>query len=273
MSYANSDAPEMGLSSDLVYTRSKLNSVPARKQTFNFQSWNASTGGFAGGDTIKINISGGASQFLNTRASFLQLRVAAVGAGGELDGSAYSLIKTIAVYQGSTLVERLDNYGNWWNCLYQLQGNISSAGAGDGILYGTAAEVLSNGIVVGAGNLETALKLELGNAAFYECAKNAAEKEKDHYSFAKFKTLMKVEKEHAAAISKFLKISAPDLEKQACAAKSKINTQEGFERENRAIKSYTKFGNEAIEPRLKEFFSALVEIETDHLDLHTSNLK
>jgi len=122
-------------------------------------------------------------------------------------------------------------------------------------------------------NLEAALKLELGNAAFYECAKNATEKEKDHYSFAKFKTLMKVEKEHAAAISKFLKISPPDLEKQACAAKSKANTQEGFERESKAIKSYTKFGNEAAEPRLKEFFGALVEIETDHLDLHTSNLK
>jgi rubrerythrin len=122
-------------------------------------------------------------------------------------------------------------------------------------------------------NLEAALKLELGNAAFYECAKNAADKEKDHYSFAKFKALMKVEKEHAAAISKFLKISAPDLEKQACAANAKVNTKEGFERENRAIKSYSKFRDEAVEQRLKEFFGALVEIETDHLDLHSSNLK
>ena len=122
-------------------------------------------------------------------------------------------------------------------------------------------------------NLDSALKLELGNAAFYECAKNAAEKEKDHYSFAKFKTLMKVENEHAAAISKFLKISTPHLEKQACAAKAKVNTQEGFERENRAIKSYTKFRDEAVEPRLKEFFATLVEIETDHLDLHSYNLK
>jgi len=122
-------------------------------------------------------------------------------------------------------------------------------------------------------NLETALKLELGNAAFYDCAKNAAEKEKDHYSFAKFKTLMKVEKEHAAAISKFLKISPPDLEKQACATKARVNTQEGFEREGRAIKSYSKFRDESVEPRLKEFFAALVEIETDHLNLHEDNLK
>jgi rubrerythrin len=122
-------------------------------------------------------------------------------------------------------------------------------------------------------NLEAALKLELGNATFYECAKDAAEKEKDNYSFAKFKALMKVEKEHAATILKFLKISAPNLEKQTCAAKAKVNTQEGFDRENRAIKFYAKFGNEAVEPRLKEFFGALVEIETDHLNLHKFNLK
>ncbi len=127
--------------------------------------------------------------------------------------------------------------------------------------------------VISRKNLEAALKLELGNAAFYECAKNAAEKEEDHYSFAKFKTLMKVEKEHASAISKFLKISAPSLDKQACDAKAEINTKEGFEREDRAIQSYAKFRDEAVEPRLKEFFAALVEIETDHLDLHKENLK
>jgi rubrerythrin len=122
-------------------------------------------------------------------------------------------------------------------------------------------------------NLESALKLELGNAAFYDCAKNAADKEKDVYSFAKFKALMKVEREHASAISKFLKITAPELEKLACSTDAKKNTQEGFEREDRAIKSYSKFKDEAKEPRIKEFFSTLVEIETDHLNLHSENLK
>ena len=121
-------------------------------------------------------------------------------------------------------------------------------------------------------NLQAALKLELDNAAFYDCAIIAAEKENDHYSFAKFKALMKVEREHASAISKFLKISRPELEKQACNADSKSNTQEGWEREDRAIKAYSKFRNEATESRLKEFFQALVEIETDHLDLHAEFL-
>ena len=122
-------------------------------------------------------------------------------------------------------------------------------------------------------NLQAALKLELDNAAFYDCAKNAAEKADDHYSLAKFKALMKVEREHASAISKFLKISGPELEKQACNAKAQVNTKEGWERENRAIKAYAKFRDEATEQRLKEFFGALVEIETDHLDLHAEYLQ
>ncbi len=122
-------------------------------------------------------------------------------------------------------------------------------------------------------NLEAAIQLELDNAAFYDCAKNAAEKIGDNYSLAKFKALMKVEREHASAISKFLKISQPELEKKACNANSKANTKEGWEREGRAIKSYAKFRDEATETRLKEFFNALVEIETDHLDLHAEYLK
>ena len=122
-------------------------------------------------------------------------------------------------------------------------------------------------------NLKAALQLELDNAAFYDCAKNVADKAGDHYSLAKFKALMKVEREHASAISKFLKISRPELEKLTCNANSKANSKEGWEREDRAIKAYSKFRDEATEDRLKEFFGALVEIETDHLNLHSEYLK
>ena len=121
-------------------------------------------------------------------------------------------------------------------------------------------------------DLEAALQLELDNAAFYDCAKNAAQNTGDEYSIAKFKALMKVEREHASAISKFLKISRPELEKQACNANSQANSKEGWEREDRAIKAYAKFRDEAVEPRLKEFFGVLVEIETDHLDLHAEKI-
>ena len=122
-------------------------------------------------------------------------------------------------------------------------------------------------------NLEAALQLELDNASFYYCAKNMADKANDRYGIAKFKALMKVEHEHASAISKFLKISRPELEKHVCNADSKANSREGYQREDRAIKAYVKFRDEAVEPRLKEFFGALVEIETDHLNLHSKDTK
>lgn len=121
-------------------------------------------------------------------------------------------------------------------------------------------------------DLEAALKLELDNTAFYTCAMNAAKEAGDEYGFAKFKALMKVEREHASAISRFLKIDKPPLETVPCSDDFKTNTQEGWEREDRAIKAYTKFRDETTEERLKEFFGALVEIETDHLDLHAENL-
>jgi len=122
-------------------------------------------------------------------------------------------------------------------------------------------------------NLEAALKLELDNASFYNCAKNMADKAGDDYAIAKFKALMKVEREHASAISKFLNISRPELEKLSCNSNANANSKEGFEREDRAIKAYSKFRDEAVEPRLKEFFGALVEIETDHLNLHSEDTK
>jgi len=122
-------------------------------------------------------------------------------------------------------------------------------------------------------NLEAALQLELDNASFYDCAKKTADDLNDEYGIAKFKVLMKVEREHASAISKFLKITRPELEKQACNVDSKANSKEGYEREDRAIKAYAKFRDEAVEPRLKEFFGVLVEIETDHLDLHSEDFK
>ena len=58
-----------------------------------------------------------------------------------------------------------------------------------------------------------------------------------------------------------------------CNADAKANSKEGWQREDRAIKAYSKFQDEATEPRLKKFFGALVEIETDHLDLHAEDTK
>lgn len=121
-------------------------------------------------------------------------------------------------------------------------------------------------------NLERALKLELDNTAFYRCAMTEAQKAEDDYGYAKFKALMKVEKEHAEAICKALRILEPVYEEVGCSSDFMENTKEGWERENRAIKAYAKFAEEAPEPLLKEFFSVLVEIETDHLELHAKHM-
>ena len=122
-------------------------------------------------------------------------------------------------------------------------------------------------------NLMAALKLELDNTAFYLCAMNASKEIGDEYGYSEFKALKKVENEHADAILKFLKIKKPNLEDIPCSEDFKKNSKEGWERENRAIKAYAKFAKEAPEKQLKQFFESLVEIETDHLDLHAQNLE
>jgi rubrerythrin len=126
---------------------------------------------------------------------------------------------------------------------------------------------------VSKANLEAALKLELSNTEFYLCAMNAAKASGDEYGYAKFKALKKVENEHADVIVKLLKIKEPEIKTIACSDDFEKNTKEGWERENRAIKEYAKFANEAPEIQLKQFFKTLVEIETDHLQLHSENLK
>ena len=120
-------------------------------------------------------------------------------------------------------------------------------------------------------NLEAALDLEMGNAAFYACARDQAAAAGDEYMLAKFKCLMKVEAEHAAAICKFLNIDKPELATSSCSADAVENSCEGYEREDRAIQAYARFRDEATEPRMKEFFGALVGIEGDHLHLHAED--
>jgi rubrerythrin len=102
---------------------------------------------------------------------------------------------------------------------------------------------------------------------------NAAKASGDEYGYAKFKALKKVENEHADAILKFLKIEKPELKPVTCSEEFEKNSQEGWEREDRAIKAYAKFAEEAPELQLRQFFKALVEIETDHLELHAENIQ
>lgn len=120
-------------------------------------------------------------------------------------------------------------------------------------------------------NLEEALELEVDNATFYYCAYRRAEGPKTE---GMFKRLAKVEAEHAEAICTYLGIEEPDINKKSedCSYHLPDNLEDAHSREDRAIKHYRKFASEAEEPRVKEFFEALVEIEGDHLELHESEI-
>jgi|Deesub1362A_J573_1020465.scaffolds.fasta_scaffold22515_1 rubrerythrin len=111
-------------------------------------------------------------------------------------------------------------------------------------------------------NLEEALELELTNAGFYRAA---MEKSKNDYFKGMFKALSKVESEHASIICKLLGINKPEIPVIEASDNDLENVKESFERESRAIKFYTKSAQEAVEERVKEVFTALVNIESTHL--------
>lgn len=115
-------------------------------------------------------------------------------------------------------------------------------------------------------NLEKALEIEISNSAFYRCA---ADKAQDKIVQGMFKALSKIEAEHASTICKLLRIPKPNIAavEVHCSKSDLENLKESYERETRASNFYTKAAEEATEPRIKEVFSALVEVEKDHLDL------
>ena len=119
-------------------------------------------------------------------------------------------------------------------------------------------------------NAQHALEVEISNASFYFCA---ASKVKELEGQKMFKALGKVEAEHAAIWRKILKLDKVPEGKDTCSIKYKDDLQESHTRETRAIEFYKKAMEESENPRLKQIFKALVEVETDHLELSEERLK
>jgi len=121
-------------------------------------------------------------------------------------------------------------------------------------------------------NLETTLDFELSNTAFYKSASVKA-KPQNREMEGMFKRLSKIELEHAEAVGKFLKLD--DIEEYNEEASDSIleNLKMAALREKRAQEHYTRFANEASEPRLKEFWTELSAIEGDHLEIDTEEQK
>lgn len=119
-------------------------------------------------------------------------------------------------------------------------------------------------------HLETSLKLETENVQFYRCAMNAAE---DPMAKAMFKALSRIEAEHASTICKLLdrpKVTFEDDPTSCSATSREEHLEEALRREESAVRFYTAAADSATEEVVKEFFTALVEIEDDHISL--SNL-
>jgi rubrerythrin len=120
-------------------------------------------------------------------------------------------------------------------------------------------------------NAEHALEVEISNAMFYFCA---AEKTDAEEGKQLFKALGRVEAEHASIWRKILKMPKSELPKSDnCFPQNKENLNESHERETTAIEFYSRAAKESEHPRLKQIFTALVQVETDHLKLSEERLK
>ena len=113
-------------------------------------------------------------------------------------------------------------------------------------------------------NVEAALELEKSNTSFYLCV---ARTSKDPFIQAMFRALARVESEHVGIFTRILNSPGKACPEQPCTPADKQSVQESLDREIRAVASYGKFLGETKEPRLKEIFKALVEIEGDHIAL------
>ncbi|MFH0837432.1 MAG: ferritin family protein [Candidatus Aenigmatarchaeota archaeon] len=119
-------------------------------------------------------------------------------------------------------------------------------------------------------NVEHALKVELSNSAFYFCA---AGKTDDVEGKLLFKALGKIEAEHASIWRKILNIaSIPKIDEQ-CNTENIKNLYESHARETKAIEFYQDAAEQATNPRIKQLFEALIEIETDHLELSEQRME
>jgi len=120
-------------------------------------------------------------------------------------------------------------------------------------------------------NVEATLGFEVSNASFYQCAADKAKAAGKSWHYAMWKRLSRVESEHASIAAKLLGIAVPPLDCNAnpCSTDFAENLTAAAARETNASTHYRQFKTESVEPRLVEIFTALIEIEQDHLGLET----
>lgn len=113
-------------------------------------------------------------------------------------------------------------------------------------------------------NLEETLVLELKANSIYLCMAGRAH---SYELKAMYKRLAKVELEHAVIVTKLMGIALPKIEEQTCSEDEVENFQKTIELEEHATDLYAKFAKEAAETNIKIFFTALAQVERDHIEL------
>jgi len=116
-------------------------------------------------------------------------------------------------------------------------------------------------------DVRRAIGLELNNNAFYTCARYKAQ---NQITAAIFARLAKQELEHAELLAEMLGEEMGDKPTVECSDVDEEKFAEAHRREKRASTFYLEVAGRAPEPRMKEVFYALAEIENEHLKV--SNL-
>jgi len=116
-------------------------------------------------------------------------------------------------------------------------------------------------------DLEYACELEITNEVFYN-AVGAMGNHNDLLPSA-FRALAKVEREHLSIFGKLLKAPAPTAPTNPIKVRDTwtANIAQSKEDEEIASKFYREAAKRATTPRVKEVFTALAEVEEDHISI------
>lgn len=120
-------------------------------------------------------------------------------------------------------------------------------------------------------NVEVALQLEVNNKVFYLEASGKA----DTIELQSiFKNLSKIEGEHASTFRKILKVEPPEPsdDRETASDSDHENLVKARELEEHASALYAQSALEAEEERIKKVFTAISEVESDHIVLETDLL-
>lgn len=121
-------------------------------------------------------------------------------------------------------------------------------------------------------NLAETKELEFTATRFYRAA---AKETKNPELKGFFKYLARTEKEHYEVACKLLGDEILEEINQPSEGKGSdlLNLEESKRTEEHATGLYARFAREATEPRVKEIFEAISEVEADHIELDIKELE